>query len=366
MFKRVYPYSSIVYIIIIFLNIFTLHFNSHIIVLSQDGVYDRLQIDVIVDGTVHVAVYCYSTRLPFDIPYIPSLGMTPNYFMLECILGKGINCFIKLDLNAMGESEADVYAYKIIGIIEDWFNVRFNLTKRVPGSFNNPYTGLIKWVDYYFDTYSNLNYDVILDRFFEFKPNDGWMQIIKKEMMFQGDKIILMCYSGSSYGRLIIKKYFRNYFNFKAGNTYILDLFNLFNITCPLKFNSNSEVEIRLLIYDKASEDFSIYSSLQTIYSNLRAEIISVDVPFGYGVGIGTYADKPLPPTYTISINIKGGHTITSGTIVDRLKITFKIVEHGFKLFDITPVSLIGLFLVFVCVASITCIIIYRMHVKRG
>ncbi|MEM2379244.1 MAG: hypothetical protein QW481_05505 [Candidatus Methanomethylicia archaeon] len=366
MLKQFYLYHNIaVYVIvsIIFLNITFLNF--HTIVLSQRDVYDLLQIDVIADGSIHVGVYCYFVELPFSIPYIPS-SITPNYLDLEFILGKGVNCFIRLDLNAMSESEADVYAYKIIGIVEDWLRVKFNMTMRVPGQLNAPQIGLIRWMDYIFDTHGDLNYDVILDEFFSFKPRDGWMQIIEKKAMSQGDRIFLEVYSGSRYGKLIIRKYFRNYFNFKVGNTYILDLFELFNITVPIKFNGNSRVIITLLSYTKPLEFFlmeyvylypELYSQL-TIYSNFRAEIVSINIPFEYSVGI-------RGSSITIE-NIKDGkYTLRAGDTVDYMKIAFQIVEYGFKLLDLGFINIFGIILALICVSS-TVFIIYKLRFRKS
>ncbi|MCS7385166.1 MAG: hypothetical protein NDF55_00305 [archaeon GB-1867-005] len=313
--------------------------------------FDYFYIFVKADGTVVAGIKCNYIELPFYIPYIPSSEYADHYLEVMYVVDDGLSCELMLNLNVMSESEADVHAANIKKALEDWLGIQFELkSRRRQSVFAAPLGITIKNIFYNF-TSENFNQDVIIDKFLSLKPDQGWMILINRKNLSKGDRFLLQIYPGSRFGRLLILKYFYNYFNFKVGNTYTLDVFKLFNFTGPLKIHPmaehNSRVEIWLLSYGAPS--------------NIQAQIINIEIPFDYRVLKRTCANRQC---FTIE-NFDGRqYTLTGGDVVEYLRVTFKIVEYGYKMPDIGVQNVIGIILA--CMAVLLSVaLVYRIRSRR-
>ena len=92
------------------------------------------------------------------------------------------------------------------------------------------------------------------------------------------------------------------------------------------------------------------------IYTNIKAEIISIELPFKYRIGgVRTYVINNDIPQYTTPTK----YTLTASDVVDPMRITFKIVKYSFSLGIEFP-NVIGISIVIICAfASIA--ILYKM-----
>ena len=314
---------------------------------AQQSEFDAITVLVWVNGDVQVGVDCYVVELPFQLPYFPSI-MGSNYLWLQYYVDDDkLNCFLRLNLDSRSEAEVDDYAYKVKEILENWFGMKFEFSARIPRSFSTP-RGLIRWIDYNF-TASGFNPDVILDKFLALKPEEGWMVLINRQVLSSGDKVWLWVYPGIRFGRLYFSKKFRNVFNFKVGNTYTLDIFKLFNFTSSIEIKRKSEVEITLLYYGHGPNK---------IYSNLQAELVDVELPFEYKVGVALHEENPP------GVNIGTFGELTGNVVVDYMRITFKIVEYGFKPPSSSLYIIIGWLIVIIVVTCIISLILVKQKRK--
>ncbi|MCS7365967.1 MAG: hypothetical protein NDF54_11055, partial [archaeon GB-1867-035] len=145
----------------------------------------------------------------------------------------------------------------------------------------------------------------------------------------------------------------KNYFNFRIGETYRLDVFELFNFTGPL------------IVHHLSNHNTWIKIGCDWIWdADFKIQLIKAEIPFPYKV-------EPTPPyglsrpkgitgfdiTNELMFSLKGGDKI------EYMRVTFKVVEIEFKQLT-TPINITGVIIV-ISAITIAGIIIYKFKVKR-
>jgi hypothetical protein len=333
---------------------------------------EHFGITVYCTGDVGFNIDFYEVELPFKLPRVFGAGY---YARLEYVVGDNQLYFESgWSLMGIGEQEAEVCLYNITKSLENYMGIQFKNMVRSPYSYQSPVTGGTFRGITYTCTVTDFNPDVVIDNFLKLKPNEGFMSIVTKNFLRLGDKISLQITDTSNFAMLTVSRFVKNYFNFKPGNTYILDIFKLLNLTNPItthpKSNYGSGVSIDLLCYT----DPETGGLPRCTY---EAEIVEIKLPFEYGILKSRIANLNLME-YTIE-GRKALYTneglpyvvrpLTAGDVVEYMQIKFnivdKIAESSFNIFkiDLTPTTIIGIILIAASCASIP-IIIRRMHKK--
>jgi len=322
-------------------------------------------------GDVGFDIDFYEVELPFKLPRVFGAGY---YVRLEYVVGDNQLYFESgWSLMGIGEQEADAYLYNITKSLENYMGIQFKNMVRSPYSYQSQVTGEVFRGIKYTCTVTDFNPDVVIDNFLKLKPNEGFMSIVTRTFLHAGDKISLVISSTTNFAELWISKVVRNYFNFKPGNTYILDVFKLLNITNPItthpKSDHRSSVTIILLYYKDPVTNKWIKSY------PYKAEIIEINLPFRYSVGKESSGGAERATDYTIEnrmiLYTKEGlpyptYSLTAGDVIEYMQVKFKIVEYGYATLkiDLTPTTIIGIILVVASCASIP--ILIRKARKRG
>lgn len=318
--------------------------------------FDYLNLTISFDGSINCTITSDIENPPIDVPY--ARGLVNGYFVVVFYVGGNVSVGWDVDLKSIGEVESDAQAAKIVEPVESWLGVSFD--------FKNKERRGSDYIRYTLST-KNYNPDVIIDKFLSLIPSEGLLSMVSRRIISNETTFMLGFYVGTKACKLTFSKSFQNYFNFKVGETYTLDIFKLLNFTGPLKIHKMSDhgtwIQITLLSYVKAD--------ILNVIPDIQAEILNIEFPFQYRVSKGTYANKPYPPEFTISNMITenvGGTVIsrfslTTGDVVDHMRITFKIVKYGFSAGIEFP-SVIGISIIIICVfASIA--ILYNMRKHR-
>jgi len=319
--------------------------------------FDYLNLTVSFDGGINCTITSDIENPPIDVPY--ARGLVNGYFAVVFYVGGNVSVGWDVDLKSISEVESDAQAVKIVEPVEGWLGVSFD--------FKNKESRGSDYIRYTFSTKS-YNPDVIIDKFLSLIPSEGLLSMISRRILSNGTTFTLGFYVGTKVCKLTFSKSFPNYFNFKAGETYTLDIFKLLNFTGPLKIHKMSDhatwIQITLLSYAKAD--------ILNVIPDIQAEILNVDFPFEYRVSKGTYTNKPYPPEFTISNmitqNVGGTATskfsLTAGDVVDHMRITFKIVKYGFSAGIEFP-NVIGISIIMICV-FVSIAILYKMRKHKG
>jgi len=312
--------------------------------------FDWLRIEVRANGDVVCQLTCRFVDAPLYYPPLPGLGVLSCGYGIYYVVGGPIQFGIRIDLHYMSEAEADAHANKIRELCEDWLGVTFKETERILETFNHPQFGTLRGKSYRFIC-ENFNPDAIIDKLLASLPKNGFMSLISRRVVSKDDIFWLQFYFGSKYCKFIYAKKFVGYFNFRVGDTYTLDIFKMFDFPGPLKIHeksiNGSRVEISILSY---------FSGTTEIYTNIKAEIISIELPFKYRIGgVRTYVIDNDIPQYAAPTK----YTLTAGDVVDHMRITFKIVEEGYGIkFEFTNVT--GMLIVLASISIVT-VIVWRV-----
>lgn len=316
--------------------------------------FDELYIAIICNGDVFCRIASDVESPLASIPYV--LGLKDNLFSVRYTVGSNVTTGGIIDLTIISDAEADVEISKVVDYAKTWLGINFKLEEKRVHEFRSQATGQLFRYAYYTFIAEDFNPDMILDKFLALIPNEGLMSLVNRKIAYGGN-FILNIYTTTNTCRLQFSKNFSNYYNFKIGETYVLDVFKLFNYTVPLKVHKMSDhstqVSIELLQYS------SPYIG-QVRESNLQAQIINIELPFEYRVSTGRYANLPLPPIYTISNLIPTPPTgmpkcsLTAGDTIDYMRVTFKIVEYGYTSFQIDLPFIIGLIIIALTTLTIT------------
>ncbi|MCR6691380.1 MAG: hypothetical protein MRT15_03240 [archaeon YNP-LCB-003-016] len=327
--------------------------------------FDYLNLTVSFDGGINCTITSDIENPPIDVPY--ARGLVNGYFVVVLYVGGNVSVCWDVDLKSISEVESDAQAVKIVEPVEGWLGVSFDFNSKVKREYQSPIQGYIGNIRYTFST-KNYNPDVIIDKFLSLIPSEGLLSMVSRRIISNGTTFMLGFYVGTKACKLTFSKSFPNYFNFKAGETYTLDIFKLLNFTGPLKIHKMSDhatwIQITLLSYEKAD--------ILNVIPDIQAEILNVDFPFEYRVGKITYANRPYPPGFNIENLITervGGvvtpkFSLTAGDVVDHMRITFKIVKYGFSAGIEFP-NVIGISIIMICV-FVSIAILYKMRKHKG
>ncbi|MCC6018038.1 MAG: hypothetical protein LM601_03370 [Candidatus Verstraetearchaeota archaeon] len=307
------------------------------------------------NGDVGVLISNYRVGLPEEFPRIPVGTKVSNYVSLTYNIGNELTGKVSLDLTGMGEAEADAEFQKIKNFLEGWLRCKIGSINKLIRSRTSQYLGYLMWVEYDFKA-ENFNPDVLIDKFMSLTPSEGFFVMVNKKIISPGNYFYLTVYGGSNYAQLAFTKAFENYFNFKVGETYTLDVFKILNFTGSIKIPSNyCEIQIELLTYPPSTGPL-----------NIQAEIVKVDLPYEFSIGKSANPDHPT--SFIIYNVVKGEYTLRAGQTIEYMRVTFKIVEAGFNISNILSnlnlTTITGLLIVALCI-SIPILLIRMLKMKR-
>ena len=325
---------------------------------------EHIGIVVFCTGDVSFNIVFYEVELPFKLPRVLGAGYSAT---LEYVVGDNQLDFKSVwSFMSIGEQEADAYLYNITKSLEHYMGIQFNNIVKLPYSYQSSVTGEVFRGIHYTCTITDFNPDVVVDAFLKLKPNEGFMSIVTRKFLRVGDKISLTISSTSNFAELRVRGIVRNYFNFKLGNTYTLDVFKLLNLTSPItthpKSDHRSSVTIILLYYMDP-----VTNKWVKLYP-YKAELIEIKLPFKYSVGKSSggvdratdYTIENRMVRYTTEGLPYATYSLTAGDVIEYMQIKFNIVEYGYVTFkiDLTPTTIIGIMLIIASCTSIPILIL--------
>ncbi|RLE53306.1 MAG: hypothetical protein DRJ30_06990 [Candidatus Methanomethylicota archaeon] len=237
-----------------------------------------------------------------------------------------------------------------------YFGAYCELAEKKPVDVTNPWTGTKVRILYLIYKVFDIDVNKIIDLFFEVRPEDGFLSFIKSKCFMTNGTLLsfIMTYDKSlgywSY-KIEIKKKFDNYYSFKAGKTYVFDLFEILNITEPFTASKKSFKSVIYIEFqrpgnlDYVFEDI-YFSSIDYVIGRGRMEGVIVS----YAITNDAIIDKPY---YNIP-----------GKLIDGIRIKFKVVEKGFKIPSLPLTQILGYVSIVVVLIVVALMIIYAR--KRG
>ena len=311
---------------------------------------ERLLISVEEDGTV-IIIIDVSLKEPFiDLSRISSVEKIPS--MVEISYRGGfINIMVRYedvrvdDVRLFADEIAEEVSFKL-GV------ERLLFWKTDFSDWIDEITG--KWrsfvIFYYNLTFSRILYEELVNRILEVKFDDGFSLIINKRFMENVSAFNIHLYPGQ---KLFVKKVIPQYFKFKVGGIYVLDVLRLLNVTGGLKTHSKAQQSII---------DVSFYSPREWKYV-----FIDIYIPVPYTV----------LRHYILNLNVEGIEFTNNpwgrdeslshipGKSIDDIKFKFKIVQKEYEVkFEINSLKIIGILMIFLT-SILLGFIIYRMKLKR-
>ncbi|MCS7365637.1 MAG: hypothetical protein NDF54_09385 [archaeon GB-1867-035] len=271
--------------------------------------YEHIQIQVLENGSLIVWIESLVSNPFFDISDV-SKGLFCSSLSIK--KNEQPEVTVHYDLNKISREEADIYANELC---QKWLSVfggKGELVDVEEVSITSPLTGKTYRSIFYVYKVEDLSIDRIIHLFMEYKPKKGFLDLLNKDNIKSFNKLIFHIFrdeTGNIRYELKYQGYFPSYFKFKAGETYVLDVFKLFNFTGPLRVNDNSFGSTIWIFLMKRS--------------NFDIALLEARVPEKLTIHKGRYRisfenDPPSP--------------FLPGEQIDELFIKFKIVETGFKL----------------------------------
>jgi len=244
---------------------------------------------------------------------------------------------ITLDWKSVDLEEAEVVGYEIVERISYKFlGGKFVLDKKEP--LINPLTGERLYIRLYYVPV-DVNFNRVVDSIWseitsKCRCPDGLINIISKEYLYKESNVILIVDDLAKSPSSLFPDYyvsisimFYEYFDFKIGYTYVLDVFKLFNLTNPIMISKNSlssviEIHISTFIPSKGHHFDFFYEILDVYFSSIR-----------YRIGTGEFEGNIVE--LVISNNIPNREQTPAyyipGKVIDGLWVKFKVVERGYK-----------------------------------
>jgi len=136
------------------------------------------------------------------------------------------------------------------------------LILREEQSFTSPLTGKTRREVFYVYEIVGSSIDRIIHLFLKYKPRGGFLDLINIKNIKSFSKLLFSIFKddqGNIRYKLEYQAQFPKYFKHRAGEVYVLDLFNLFNFTGPLKVNEKSFCStIWIILWKRANFDIII------------------------------------------------------------------------------------------------------------
>ena len=274
--------------------------------------YELLTIRVYSDGTVSIGAMCRTEKSILDIIRITDedrkyLG---GFWIIFWRGNSQVQVAYKTyDISA---NEAKVLAEELVErVLSELDGESYALFRSQKIDTISPVTGKrISFANFEYNL-TGVNFEKIVQWFFELIPKDGFITIFNKKAFYPNESSITIRQNWVS-----ARIFFPNYFDFRVGGSYVFDLVGLLG----------GNVELR------ASER-SWYSIVEVVIERpTYADIVFEDIyfPLQYRVGRGFH--QGVLKEYRITNDILGGETNIPGKLIDNIKIKFKLVERGYKL----------------------------------
>jgi len=299
--------------------------------------FDELIVILHDNGTVSLVVVSELEEVPVLLPYIE--GVYRDEVWLVYYVGERIECIFWFNSELIGVEEAKIEAPRALEEIEEWLGVKFD--KRSLEIIHRSYAeDMYKYVA----APTNFNPDIITNKFLSLIPKEGLLSLISRKTLKRGDKLTLFFQLGKKTGRIKYKAVRKNYFNFRIGETYRLDVFELFNFTGPLIVHhlANHNSWVKILSDYIWTTDFRLYP-------------IKVEIPFPHTV---MKTKSGFEIMNKLMFSLKGGDR------VEYIRVTFKVVEAGFKQ-PINPINITGMVIAF-SVIAVAGVIIYKFKSRKS
>jgi len=307
--------------------------------------FEQLVVRIHENGDVSSHIISELEDVPVLLPYIKGLSWDEVRVIYH--VGERLECLLYFELKEISIEEAKIKAPIALEKIEEWLGVKFDkvLTKMI----TYPIAEFLN----YTARASNFNPDVVTDKFLSLIPNEGVLSLISRKTLRKGDEFTLRLVVGKKAGKMEYRFNRKNYFNFKIGETYKLDVFKLFNFTGPLIVHhlANHNTWIKIGCDDIWTADFKI-------------QLVKAEIPFPYNVRYTPHYGLSRPKGITgFEITNELMFSLKGGDKIEYMRITFKVMEIEFKQ-PITTINITGMIIV-ISAITITGIIIYRFKVKR-
>jgi len=244
--------------------------------------YEHIQIHVYENGSILLSVESLVPHHFFDISDI-NKGLL-NYGLR--VWNDGIaNLGIEYDLEQISSEEAEFYADKLC---KRWTKILGGHSKLLSKKrifFTSPLSGKIYNRMYYRYIIENLDISRAINLFMQSKPKEGFLTLIDRDNANKFWRLFFEMITddyGNVHYRLMYQRRILNYYNYKADEIFIFNLFDLFNFTGPLIANTNSFASsIWIFIYKPAGLKFIILDAKipEKMSINTKGRIINIENP---------------------------------------------------------------------------------------
>ncbi len=195
-------------------------------------------------------------------------------------------------------------------------------------------------------TLKDVSYDEAIDLFMKCRPSEGFATAITRKFILGGAYFSMTIKRDRKSGALTFEynifRTFRGVFKFKPGNTYVLDLFDLLNLTRPFKANSNSPCSVIRIEFQLGG--FIDYEFLDIYFSGLPWNI-------GRGKSEGVLTSYIITNRF-YERNMENPPYYIPGKVIDGIRVKFRVVERGFR-FPSLSANILGFILLIFVVALI-------------
>ena len=220
---------------------------------------------------------------------------------------------LKLKINTLtlsldeAESVGDELANKIA---QQYFDAESKYLNRTVVNWMSPTGERISFVMLNYKLV-NVNFDKIIDFMLKIKPKKGFIAFIDRQRLNKAYNIeIAEVYDdGKWYHDLYVTWFYKKYYTFKAGATYILDLFNMLNVTGSLVSKSKSTNSMITMLFERPGNLDYVFSEVYFSKANYN---------------INRRREDNVVTGYEITANL-------SGKNIDDIRVKFKLVERGFN-----------------------------------
>lgn len=304
--------------------------------------YEEIHVEVYANGSISVWVESLVKNSFFNTSDV-SAGLEISEIRVKRT-NPVAHLFILYNLNIISSEEADMYADKLS---EKWIstiNGHKTLLEKKQTSFASPLSGKIYNYKEYHYILNGISFEKVKNLFIKSKDNCGFLDLINGDNIEKCTELrfeISRDEAGLIRYKLTFYRHFP-YFNFKVGNTYVLDLLSLFNFTGPLRINSKSFFSlIDIILHAPYNSKFVIVEAKMP--SELQSE------------RSGSWIEITNGPVRNLNPN----------EVFKEFYIKFKVVESGFKLPSFSPLTqFLGVILI--AISIVILLVIYYLTITKN
>ena len=310
--------------------------------------YECLTIKVYADGTVSIGTQSKTEKSILDLLEIANENLRHLGGLSICYRFGETRTYISYNTYDISANEAKVLAEELVKrILLELNGETYALFRSQKIDTISPVTGKRISFAHFEYNLTGIDFEKILQWFFELRPEDGFISIFNRKF-FHYNRSIISISSGSSgsVNGLTVHIYFPNYFDFRVGGSYVFDLVGLLG-GVELRASERSWCSIVEVVFERPA----------------YGDVVFEDIYFPLQYRIGRVFHQGVLKEYTITNDILGGETNIPGKLIDNIKIKFKIVEKGYKL-PSTSTQFIGYVILIVGIVSLF-LVLYFFKVKK-